>query len=80
MAVHLPETIQGVRGKEPADLSLRQNAWRGKMGVEVDDEGAEDDGSGLGGKEGTPALVHRCRSGASGCCASGGSLPLEVIR
>lgn len=50
------------------------------MGAEVDDEGAEDDGSGLGGKEGTPALAQRCRSGASGCCASGGCLPLEVIR
>lgn len=79
MAVHLPEAVLGVPGKEPVDLALQQNAWRGKMGVEVDDEEAVDDESGLGMKGGTPAQVHSCRSGVSGYCAHGGCLPLEVI-
>ncbi len=76
-AGHLPEEALGVPGREPVDPSLLQSVWRGTVGVEVDDEGVDDDGSGVGGREGTPAQRHRCRSGVSGCCAHGGCLPQE---
>lgn len=58
----------GAPGKVPVDPSSQQSAWRATVGVEVDDEGVEDDGSGMDGREGTPALQHRCRSAGSGCC------------
>lgn len=76
-AGRLPGAALGAPGREPVDPASQQSVWRGRVGVEEDDEVVEDDGSGVGGREGTPALQHRCRSGGSGYCAHGGCLLLE---
>lgn len=68
---------RGAPRKELVYPFLHRNAWRGRVGAGVDDEGEEDGGSGRDETEGTPAQKRSCRSKGSG---HEGCLPLEEPR